>query len=62
MKGISKRALYLSVVSALYVMSYVILKQFIVSPHLINACQLGYVVSIALPLMVPSFGRLVGFK
>lgn len=56
------RAWYLIIVSILYVVSYVILKQFITSPYLLDACQLGYVTALALPLVVKPVGRLIGLK
>lgn len=59
---VSKRAWYLIIVSSLYMVSYLILKQFIASPYLLDACQLGYVVVLALPLVVKPVGRLIGLK
>lgn len=56
------RAWYLIIVSILYIASYLILKQFIDSPHLLDACQLGYVGTLALPLMVKPIGRLIGLE
>jgi hypothetical protein len=56
------RAWYLIIVSILYMASYLILKQFITWPGLMSLCQLGYVVVLALPLVVKPIGRWIGLK